>query len=81
MRILVNVTILSLVMAFNVATAKNAEEALIESCEQYIQAADLPEDSVCYEYINGFIDGAVITDTAIIENITAQSETEGFEFF
>jgi len=72
---------LTLVLLSGVVVAENDEEALIKSCQQYIKADDLPEDSVCYEYINGFIDGAVITDTAIIENIAAESEMQGSDFF
>lgn len=54
--------------------AASAEEALIKSCAGYIESKEIPEDSVCFEYINGFIDGAVITDTAIIENITKEKQ-------
>ncbi len=54
--------------------AENAEEALVKSCSQLIDSDTIPEDSVCYEYINGFIDGAVITDRAIIENISKEKQ-------
>ncbi len=65
---------------YNQAEAASAEEALIESCQGYIDSNVIPEDSVCYEYINGFIDGAILTDTAIIENITKE-EKEFSTFF
>lgn len=60
--------------------AENAEEALIKSCGGYISSNEIPEDSVCYEYINGFIDGAELTDSAIIENIIKE-EKEFSNFF
>ncbi len=54
--------------------AETAEEALVKSCSGYITSQVIPEDSVCYEYISGFIDGAIITDSAIIENITKEKK-------
>ncbi len=54
--------------------AESAEEALVKSCSHLIDSEVIPEDSICYEYINGFIDGAVITDRAIIENITKEKQ-------
>jgi hypothetical protein len=54
--------------------AASAEEAVVSSCSSYISSQVIPEDSVCYEYINGFIDGAILTDSAIIENITKEKE-------
>lgn len=69
------VTVISLILGFNhQATAENAEEALVKSCRGFIESNSIPEDSVCFEYINGFIDGAVLTDTAIIENITKEDK-------
>ena len=56
------------------ADAASAEEALVDSCSGYIESNVIPEDSVCYEYINGFIDGAVLTDSAIIENLTKEEK-------
>ncbi|WP_223787763.1 hypothetical protein [Marinicella meishanensis] len=58
----------------NQAQAASAEEALVASCEGFIESNVIPEDSVCYEYINGFIDGAVLTDSAIIENLTKEEK-------
>lgn len=60
--------------------AASAEEAVVESCTGYIESQVIPEDSVCFEYINGFIDGAVLTDRAIIENLT-QEEKQFSNFF
>jgi hypothetical protein len=54
--------------------AENAEQAVVKSCAGYITSKEIPEDSVCYEYISGFIDGAVITDSAIIENLTKEKK-------
>ena len=62
------------------AKAENAEEALVKSCSGFISSKEIPEDSVCYEYISGFIDGAVITDSAIIENISKEKK-ELSDFF
>ncbi len=62
-----------LIASFSLEAA-NAEEALVQSCAGYIESKEIPEDSVCFEYINGFIDGAVITDSAIIENITKEKQ-------
>lgn len=61
-------------MGWSFSHAENAEEALVKSCSSYITSQVIPEDSVCYEYISGFIDGAIITDTAIIENITKEKK-------
>lgn len=63
---------LLLLIGFSSLHAENAEEALVKSCSGYITSKVIPEDSVCFEYINGFIDGAIITDEAIIENITKE---------
>jgi hypothetical protein len=49
--------------------ALNSEEALILSCSTYVEKKEIAEDSICYEYINGFIDGAIITDTTIINDL------------
>ena len=65
---------------FDFAQADNAEEALVKSCSGFISSKDIPEDSVCYEYISGFIDGAVLTDSAIIENISKEQK-ELSDFF
>ena len=65
---------LVLVLLSSNVQAESAEEALVKSCAGFIDSKEIPEDSVCYEYINGFIDGAVITDSAIIENITKEKK-------
>ncbi|MFC3193904.1 Rap1a/Tai family immunity protein [Marinicella sediminis] len=64
----------ALFAVFNNSHAASAEEAVVDSCSAYITSQVIPEDSVCYEYINGFIDGAILTDSAIIENITKEKE-------
>jgi len=58
----------------NKAIALNSEEALLASCSIYKERKSIDEDSVCYEYINGFIDGAILTDTAIIQNIKKEKK-------
>lgn len=68
-----SVCLLLLVFSYQ-AHAASAEEAVVSSCASYITSQEIPEDSVCYEYINGFIDGAILTDSAIIENITKEKE-------
>ncbi len=68
-------TLLFLTLSFSqFAMAESAEVALIKSCAGYITSQEIPEDSVCYEYISGFIDGAIITDNAIIENISKEKK-------
>jgi len=64
----------------NTALALDSEEALVVSCEQYIENKPMPEDTICYEYVTGFIDGAILTDTAIIENIKGEKK-EFSDFF
>ncbi|WP_395375220.1 Rap1a/Tai family immunity protein [Marinicella sp. W31] len=78
---MIRLKILTILFFCGTAIAENAEEALVKSCNKYIKADDLPEDSVCYEYINGFIDGAILTDSAIIDTLSSRSETEGSDFF
>jgi hypothetical protein len=58
----------------NTSKAESAEQALVNSCAAFITSNQIPEDSICYEYISGFIDGAIITDNAIIENITKEKK-------
>lgn len=53
-----------------VAHAWNDEVS--KACVQQGLAATAAETAICHAYIEGFLDGAVITDTAIIASVTAE---------
>jgi len=60
------------------ASAWNDE--VTQACRHEGRAATAPETAVCHAYIEGFLDGAIITDTAIIESV-AEAGSEESDYF
>jgi len=51
-----------------------------KACGQGSGNASAAETAICHAYIEGFLDGAIITDTAIIESVS-EADTDESEFF
>jgi hypothetical protein len=55
-------------------------DQVTEACTHEGRAATAEETAVCHAYIEGFLDGAIITDTAIIESV-ADNESAESDYF
>lgn len=52
--------------------ALSAREFILH-CAAFPDAVDTPDDQYCIRYIQGFIDGAVATDTRVMMNLEAEN--------
>ena len=55
-------------------------DEVTQACTHEGRAATAAETAVCHAYIEGFLDGAIITDTAIIESV-AEAGSEESDYF
>lgn len=63
-------------MLVSVAQAKDFN--LIKSCQALSDKLEDHADSACYVYIQGFLDGAVLTDAKIMQGIEKRSNMSEF---
>jgi hypothetical protein len=73
------VIICSLAMYLSTAKPADAKDLdLSEACQQFKQEQQLPAESLCYQYIKGFLDGAVLTDTEIMQTLAKLPNMSAF---
>lgn len=64
------VIICTLTMYLSTGKSADARDLnLSEACQEFEEERQLPAESLCYQYIKGFLDGAVLTDTEIMQTI------------
>jgi hypothetical protein len=51
-------------------------EELAAHCDAFPEASDSTDGQYCIRYIQGFIDGAVVTDVRVMLNVEAESKRE-----
>jgi hypothetical protein len=68
-----------LIIGFMLVSVGQAKDFnLIKSCQSLSDKLEDHADSSCYVYIKGFLDGAVLTDSKIMQGITKQSDLSEF---
>ncbi|MFT4939009.1 MAG: hypothetical protein ACI88A_002041 [Paraglaciecola sp.] len=75
-RIAFIVILISSFMLPSVGQAKDFN--LIKSCQSLSDKLEEHADSACYVYIQGFLDGAVLTDSKIMQEIDKRSNMSEF---
>ena len=55
-------------------------DQVTDACVHEGHSASAGETAICHAYIEGFLDGAIITDTAIIESVSEADSAES-DFF
>jgi hypothetical protein len=55
-------------------------DQVTDACAHDGHSATAEETAICHAYIEGFLDGAVITDTAIIESVS-EADSADSDFF
>ena len=71
---------LLLVAAAGANATETADQALRHSCLQAKQQASHPQAGLCRAYIEGFLDGALLTDAAIIQSIMDEPDARSTFF-